>query len=349
MRSPYIRLRFMNYAIKNIPNKRIWENGFEKFYLDSRQESPQGKKWLLQGFTNNKIRLVKKRQQKKKEADSKYLPVLICVVKDEQEKLALFFSHYRKLGIKEFVFIDNMSTDKTMEFLMKQKDTEIYSVHQKFRGYVKEGWINRILAEYGFCRWYLVVDVDELLVWPQIETRSLEEVIRVLQERKQYRPLAIMVDMYSKDILFKKESQKVFKEYCYFDKDTYYWKDNYAVNILSGGPRERKLRSKVFLSKTPLFYLRPQEIFCCAHYMYPYRKYKKPECPIVLLHYKFAYKGSFDNMRDYVKNGIDDNRIEESKACIYKKNLSFFYEDSECLDQAAKLNTIKCVCDIFEK
>lgn len=348
MRNLYIKLRFMNFIFRDIPNKKIWEKAFKRFYMDLRQEPYQHKKWLLQGFTSRKLRLIKRNQQRIEEYNNKYSPVLISVVKDELDKLPLFFQHYRKLGIKNFVIIDNMSSDKTINFLMKQKDTDIYLISEKFRGYTKEGWINQILAQYGFNRWYLVVDADELLVWPQLETKSLEEMIYMFQKKKIYRPLAIMVDMYSEKRPYQRTSRNIFQEFCYFDKDTYYWRDDYAVNILSGGPRERRLKSKVYLNKTPLFYFRPHELFCCAHYMYPYQKHIRPECMLVLLHYKFAYKGNYDKMRDYVENGIDKNRIEESKACIHKKALSFFYEGSECLDQIEKLREIECVKDLVE-
>lgn len=76
--------------------------------------------------------------------------------------------HYRKLGIKKFIMIDNASSDGTMKFLMKQRDAEVYRVNEKFQSSVKEGWINQIFALYGFHRWYLIVDADELITWPQL-------------------------------------------------------------------------------------------------------------------------------------------------------------------------------------
>lgn len=342
----YVKVHFLKLFNK-IPNKAIWERAFVNYFKDCRyswKANPKSmiteKKFLLQGFTYRQMKKVKRYIRTVQEDQSKDIPILICVVKNELEKLPLFMLHYRKLGIKKFVFIDNMSSDGTLEFLKKQVDTEVYLVKEKFQGYVKEGWINQILARQGFNRWYLVVDADELLAWPQMGKKTLVEMIEKFQCNKQYRPLAIMLDMYPQGRTYQKQVKDVRKEFCYFDKDTYSWINNKDVDILTGGPRRRKCNSVVWLSKTPLFYLKPLELLSSAHYMYPYERHDAPKCFLALLHYKFAYKGSWDNMRDYVKNGMDKNRIEESTACLKKRGTKFFYEGSVKLDCMKKLSEI---------
>ena len=352
----YLNYKFCRLLFQHFPNKKIWRRAFYNYLLDARyvnqtkkKQPPTNKIGLLYVFTRKRLKLKKKATQKANVKKDFEMPVLVCVLNNEMEKLPLFFSHYREMGIKRFVMIDNMSSDGTYEFLLKQKDVELYSVKETFRGYLKEGWINQILALYGYDRWYLVVDADELLVWPQMERVSLKNLIRICQAKKEYRPMAIMLDMYSRGKLFCNQTSNIYSEFSYCDLDTYYWIKNQEVDILSGGPRERVFGSKVWLSKTPLFYLKPMDIFCCAHYMYPYKKDRKRCCPIALLHYKFAYESSYSMMKEYVKKGVDENRIEESKIYFGKKRAVLFYEGSLHLDKSEKLSKIKCLTNIAEQ
>lgn len=353
-RNLYIECQFMRLLFERIPDKRIWKRTFQTYFRDPEygyslkyERMIQNKKWLLQGFVSTNLKLVKKSGIKNSSGNSRFNPILISVVKNEIEKLPLFFEHYRKLGIKKFAIIDNMSDDGSLEFLKQQKDAEVYLVKDEFRGFLKEGWINRVMAQYGFNRWYLVADADELLVWPGMEELSLSKMIQKFNKRKLFRPLTIMVDMYPQGELYKNPSKDILNECRYFDKDTYYWLDNQKVDILSGGPRKRVFQREVWLSKTPLFYLRPKELLCCAHYMYPYYKSRKQECPLALLHYKFAYKDSYKRMKEYIRNGIDTDRIMEIKACSGKMRVSFYNEKSECLNEIKRLCEIPNVTDVF--
>lgn len=351
----YIKIRFMSPNIKKISKKYLWKKSFDNYFKEekagckiNKKDILQNKMLILKGFTD-KLDLIKSSQNNLQINKDKMIPIVISVVKNEVEKLPLFLSHYRKMGIKQFIFIDNVSSDGTVDYLKKQLDVEVFSVKTKFCSFLKEGWINQVLALHGFYRWYMVVDADELLVWPQFEKISLRKLISVFYTKRMYRPVAIMLDMYSKGLPYQCSSENLLDEFCYCDMDSYYWLHGQNVNILSGGPRERKMKIKVWLSKTPLFYLRPLDIFCCAHYMYPYQNYKNPKCPIVLLHYKFAYKSTHEQMKDYVKNGKDSIRIYESKTYLRKSFYTFFYEGSLKLNNLTKLSEIQYVEDIIKR
>lgn len=351
----YVNYKFSRLLFKHFPDKKIWRRAFRNYLDDSnyghqttKRQAITDKRWVLNGFTSQKLKLIKKAARTTYEKYDSKLPVLVCVLHNEMEKLPLFFSHYREMGIKRFVMIDNMSSDGTYEFLMKQEDVELYSVNDIFRGYLKEGWINQILAIYGYNRWYLVVDADELLVWPQMEKLPLNQLITICQAKRLYRPMAIMLDMYSHGKLFDNQTKDIYREFSYCDQDTYYWMENQKVDILSGGPRERVFGNKVWLSKTPLFFLKPMDIFCCAHYMYPYKKNRKKGCPIALLHYKFAYESSYRMMKEYIKKGTDENRIGESKIYSRKKGSILFYDGSIHIDIPEKLSKIGCITNIME-
>lgn len=352
----YVNYKFCRLFFKHFPNKKIWKQAFNNYFVDSgyghqttKKQAITNKKWVLDGFTSRELQLIKKATPGASVKRDAKTPILVCVLKNEIEKLPLFFSHYREMGIRRFVMIDNMSSDGTYEFLLKQRDVDLYTVKEKFRGYLKEGWINQILAIYGYYRWYLVVDADELLEWPQMKSVPLKELIKICEAKREYRPMAIMLDMYSRGQLFYNQTENIRSEFSYCDQNTYYWIENQKMDILSGGPRERVFGCKVWLSKTPLFYLKPLDIFCCAHYMYPYRKNRRKDCPIALLHYKFAYESSYFTMKEYVKKGVDENRIDESKIYFGKKRAVLFYEDSLQIDDPEKLSEIECIIDIGRK
>ena len=351
----YVNYKFCRLLFKHIPDKKIWKHSFYNYFVDSRyghrtseKQAITNKKRVLDGFTSTGLVLIKRASHRTHIKKDLEVPILICVVNNEMEKLPLFFSHYRKMGIKRFVMIDNMSTDGTYEFLLKQRDVDLYSAKETFRGYLKEGWINQALAIYGYYHWYLVVDADELLVWPQMGEIPLKELIKICQEKREYSPMAIMLDMYSRGQIFHNLTRNIYEEFSYCDQNTYYWIKNRETDILSGGPRERVFGSKVWLSKTPLFFLRPLDIFCCAHYMYPYMKNKRKKCPIVLLHYKFAYESSYSMMKEYIKKGVDENRIEESKIYFGRNEAILFYEDSLQIDKLEKLAEIECIINIAD-
>ena len=54
--------------------------------------------------------------------------ILVCLIKNGAFWLDTFMKHYSKLGICHFVFVDNGSTDDTLEYLRaKDKVTVVQS------------------------------------------------------------------------------------------------------------------------------------------------------------------------------------------------------------------------------
>jgi hypothetical protein len=92
---------------------------------------------------------------------------LLCVVKNEILPLPYFISYYKKLGVSHFTFIDNDSSDGTLEFLLSYEETECQVYHTS-DSYAENlfgvGWVNEILNSQLKNKWCIVVDVDELLL-----------------------------------------------------------------------------------------------------------------------------------------------------------------------------------------
>jgi Glycosyl transferase family 2 len=125
-------------------------------------------------------------------------PILISVVRNESLRLPYFLSYYRSRGLKNFVFIDNDSDDETREFLLSQPDVTLYHTTESYRSSnYGTHWISPILNAYCHDRWALCVDADELLVWPNCENETIQDLISRLDELSAQGLFTLMLDMYS--------------------------------------------------------------------------------------------------------------------------------------------------------
>ena len=94
-------------------------------------------------------------------------PIIITMTHNESSRMADFFAHYRGLGFKHFLAIDNGSSDGTLDMLGQQPDVFVYSTSGDFRRYASgRRWVNQLVAAHGANTWSFVVDADELLVFP---------------------------------------------------------------------------------------------------------------------------------------------------------------------------------------
>ena len=123
---------------------------------------------------------------------------LYTVIKDERKRLPWFFAHYRKLGVKSFVFVDNGSTDESIAYLRAQPDVIIFHTEDSYvaamAGMV---WVNHLKNRLSANGWALYVDVDEGLVFDGSEERTIHDLIAVLEERGDEAMTGFMLDMYA--------------------------------------------------------------------------------------------------------------------------------------------------------
>ncbi|NGM46993.1 glycosyltransferase family 2 protein [Rhodobacter sp. SGA-6-6] len=121
----------------------------------------------------------------------------VTVVRNEIDRLPHFLQHHRRLGVDHFLVVDNGSLDGTAEFLSGQSDVSLWST----RGSYKKSrfgldWTNWLLLRHGHGRWCLTVDADELLVYPNWETRPLPALTRWLEGTGQQAMAAMMLELY---------------------------------------------------------------------------------------------------------------------------------------------------------
>lgn len=269
-------------------------------------------------------------------------PVVLVVVKDEIDRMNLFFEHYRALGVHQFLIIDNNSTDGTREFASSQKDTRVYLINDLFQTQKKVAWIEKILTITGYDRWYVVVDSDELLDYVGSETHTLENLIDSRPKSECDYIQGFLVDMYAENPVFSvsckyKEIPKVFN---LFDKDTYYREGSIFVY---GGPRHRVFGVSILLSKQSVFLFKPETIYCCPHYLYGKDKKSCDGFYYILRHYKFLEKDRQSYEDRILKKGFHKNSIEYKIIMDQVKStsdVSFEYKGSARYNDSESLRVL---------
>ncbi len=200
--------------------------------------------------------------------DSKYLNLhpgeIVCctVLRNELPRLPYFLEYYRKKGVGAFLAVDNGSSDGSLEFLLRQPDVYVWESNFSFnRANFGAGWFEPILRMHAQGHWCVIVDADELLYYPDCESRSIADLCRSLDRQAKRAFNAIHLDMYSDAPIEKTHytAGQSFEEVCpYFDGRVFHRCDEDAGPFRNqkayyGGVRHRVFGGPgYYLSKVPL-------------------------------------------------------------------------------------------------
>ena len=155
---------------------------------------------------------------------------MISVVRNGEFYVKSFLDHYRSMGVKHFVFLDNGSTDRTVELLCAQEQVTVLQTDAPYNKY--ENTMKRYLAQkFSAGRWNLCADIDELFDYPFSENLRLRDFLGYLNENKYTVVVTQMLDMFSDVPLQKLESKAddvLNAKYSFYDisaimKDDYLW------------------------------------------------------------------------------------------------------------------------------
>lgn len=190
---------------------------------------------------------------------------ILCamVVRNEAVRLPHFLAHHRRLGVNHFLIVDNDSTDGTDRLLRDQPDVSLWSTAASYRkSRFGVDWVNWLLLRHGHGHWCLVLDADELLIYPHWETRPLPALTRWLDDHGSPAMGALMLDLYPEGRLSDREylaGEDPLSILRWFDSG------NYSVQVqprlrnlwIQGGPRARAFfaqdpRRAPTLNKIPL-------------------------------------------------------------------------------------------------
>ena len=270
---------------------------------------------------------------------------ILCLLRVRNEILRIqsVLEHHRAIGIDRFFVIDNSSDDGTLEFLKRQPDVALFIADEEYStssGGMK--WLHLILDTFLEDRWSLIVDADELFVYPHFERNNLGMLCSFLDKDSHRTMFAMMLDMYSKEPISKTvhNQQSSLLNTCeYFDLGPYdvYTSPDFPFIKIRGGPRRRRLwdpntnlRAPA-LSKAPLIkWKRGFRYISSTHTMSPAPQ-TIPEVCGALLHFKF--------LDDFHRRAKIESRREQhyAGAVQYKQylkkmdenpNMNLYYEGS---------------------
>ena len=122
----------------------------------------------------------------------------LALAHNEIKILNQFFEHYRAIGIKNFIIVDDRSEDGTSEVLAQQDDVTIY-VPKQGSTYRQDkiAWRCDLLDEVAANKWVLLADIDEHLVYPKMCEMDIGEFSQQLEQEGSEALFAVMVDMYA--------------------------------------------------------------------------------------------------------------------------------------------------------
>ncbi|MDB9856943.1 glycosyltransferase family 2 protein [Amylibacter sp.] len=189
--------------------------------------------------------------------------LIFSTLRNEKARLPYFLDYYRKLGVNHFFFVDNDSSDGSREYLQEQSDTSVWTTTASYkRSKFGVDWLNGLKAKYADGHWVLVVDVDELLVYPFCDTRPLRALTDWLDAGSIKSFGTMLLDMYPKGKIQHariREGKDPVKTAPFFDASNYFIEKNnkYGNLWIQGGPRLRSFfrdrpQFAPALNKTPL-------------------------------------------------------------------------------------------------
>ena len=152
------------------------------------------KRWLLRAHRKSRqLRVLADRTDQIRASDI----LLFSTLRNEQIRLPYFFDYYRKLGVNHFLMVDNASQDGGDDWLIDQPDVSLWQTSASYRrARFGVDWLNWLQMKYAHGHWALVVDVDEFLVYPHCDTRSLRCLTDWLDASSIRSFGALLLDMY---------------------------------------------------------------------------------------------------------------------------------------------------------
>ncbi len=173
-------------------------------------------------------------------------------MRNEKVRLPFFLQYYRDMGVSHFLLVDNDSDDGTRDYLADQSDVSLWTTKRSYkRSRYGVDWLNWLQMRYAHDHWTLVVDPDELLIYPFCDTRPLPALTDWLDASSIKSFSAMLLDMYPKgriDAQPYKAGQNPLEIASWFDAGNYLISKNKKFGNLwiQGGPRMR-----AFFAKTP--------------------------------------------------------------------------------------------------
>jgi hypothetical protein len=126
--------------------------------------------------------------------------VVLVLLRNGRRYVRPFIDHYLSLGVKHIIFLDNGSTDGTVEALKNYENITVLRSKLPYKYY--NVTMKRYLIErFGRGRWTLSVDIDELFEYPYSDVVGLKALLGYLNHNSYTAVVSHMLDMFPKETL----------------------------------------------------------------------------------------------------------------------------------------------------
>lgn len=233
---------------------------------------------------------------------------MFMVVRNESLRLPFVLDYYFDLGVDRIIIIDNGSTDNTQKLLLGRSNVHVFYTEDNFKDH--GDWIRKLLLKYGIGCWSLVMDADELLIYPYHDQISLRQLVEFLDQENYKTVHCLLLDLYPdkalNDVHYKAGTNPVLIANM-FDPISHHCK---KVRYY-GGVRERVFGVKPCLSKFSLLRVSTENI--PSDGMHAVSGDKIACFQGVVLHFKYL-QDFHERVVEEVKRGQHWNDASEYKA-----------------------------------
>ena len=253
--------------------------------------------------------------------------LVITLVRNGALYIRSFLNHYRSMGAKHFVFLDNGSTDQTHEMLCAEDGVTVLRTDAPYNKY--ENTMKRYLAEtFSPNRWNLCADIDELFDYPFSQSLTLADFLGYLNSNHYTAVVAQMLDMFSDVPLDEIESSPnddlktkyPFYDISQIDLEEYTWSErtNPDIKMQWGGIRKMVFGSYNGLTKSPLVRMDGKvKPFIRWHHV---KGARMADISCILMHYPFVSSFSA-KVEDAVRTGRYGFKVTDEYE-MYSKGLN---------------------------
>jgi glycosyltransferase involved in cell wall biosynthesis len=221
------------------------------------------------------------------------------VVRNEHLRLPAMLEHHRRLGVDQFLIVDNGSDDGTLDILNAMPDVRLYRTNDRYgASQFGLGWLHPLLDDFAHNHWTLTIDADELFIFPHCERLGLHHFCHFLDKGGADSVFAILLDMYSDKSIAATSYQQghsLISTCQFFDPGLYQTlrRNVFPTLELHGGPRRRRFWQPdtpfvpPAVSKVPLVkWQRGYRYTSSTHNMFPAPR-SLSGISAALLHFKF--------------------------------------------------------------
>jgi glycosyltransferase involved in cell wall biosynthesis len=116
------------------------------------------------------------------------------VARNESLRLPFLLDSYFSRGVDRIFVLDHNSSDDTGSIVLSYKNTHLFCTCDTFRN--KQYWIEFLLGLYGRKHWCLIVDADEIFLYPHYERVTLKQLCGFLDRERFNAVDCVLLDMY---------------------------------------------------------------------------------------------------------------------------------------------------------